>query len=65
MKVDQTLKVWSLLSPKILISSKSVELKKTMGQIPAAPPIYTNIPLKFFSKQKFTKNLEFFWKPAS
>ncbi len=30
MKVDQILKVWSFLSPKILISSKQVELKMCM-----------------------------------
>ncbi len=65
MKVDHILKVWFSLSLQILISSKSVELKKTMGQIPAAPPIYTSFLLKIFSKQKFTQNFEFFGKPAS
>jgi hypothetical protein len=65
MKKDQVLKVWFKLSPKLSILPKSVELKKTMGQIPVAPPVYTNFPLKIFLKQKFTQNLEFFGKLAS
>jgi hypothetical protein len=47
MKVDQILIVGSLLSPKIIISSRSVELKRSMAQNTAAPPIYTSAPLKF------------------
>jgi hypothetical protein len=46
MKVDRNLKVWSILSPKIIISSKS-ELKRSMVQTPTAPPVYTNFPSKF------------------
>jgi hypothetical protein len=64
-KVDQILKVWSLLSPKIIISSKSVELKMCMAQNPVAPPINTDTPLKNVSKAKFIENLEFFRKLAS
>ncbi len=36
-----------------------------MAQIPAAPPIHNDSQLKFFSKQEFIENLEFFGKPAS
>ncbi len=62
MKVDQILKVWSLLSPKILISSKQVVLKMCMARNPAAPLIYANAPPKFFSKGKFIKRFGVFWK---
>jgi hypothetical protein len=65
MKVDGFLKVWSLLSLKILISSKSVEPRKTTARIPAAPPVYANAQLKNFSKRKFIENLVFFGKSAS
>jgi hypothetical protein len=65
MRVHRILKVWSLLSAKILILSKSVELKKSMAQIPAVPPLHNDLSLKLFPNQKFTQNLEFFGKPAS
>jgi hypothetical protein len=58
MKVDHFLKVWSFQSPKIIISPKSVEPKSFTTQIPAAPPVYANSQLKFFSKQKFSENFE-------
>jgi hypothetical protein len=36
-----------------------------MAQIPAAPPIYNDPPLKFFSKAKFIETSDIFGKPAS
>jgi hypothetical protein len=36
-----------------------------MAQTPAAPPVLNDPSLKFFSKQEFIENLEFFGKPAS
>jgi hypothetical protein len=35
------------------------------AQIPAAPLLHNDPPLKFFSKQEFIENLEFFGKRAS
>jgi hypothetical protein len=61
MKVDQILKVWFLLSPKILISSKYVELKMCMAQIPAALPVHNNPPLIFFQTKNLLK-IWSFWK---
>jgi hypothetical protein len=54
-KADHFLIVWSLLSTKLIFSSKSVVLKRYTAQIPAAPPIHYNPALKSFSKQKFLK----------
>jgi hypothetical protein len=36
-----------------------------MAQIPAVPPVQSNPPPKFFSKEKFIEISEFFGKPAS
>jgi hypothetical protein len=36
-----------------------------MAQIPAAPPVNNDPPLKIFSKQEFIENLEVFGKPTS
>jgi hypothetical protein len=55
-KVDRILKVWSLLSSKIKISSKSVELKRSTAQTPATPPVHNHPPLKHFFKAKI------YWK---
>jgi hypothetical protein len=55
MKVDQIVKVWSLLSPKIFISPKLVVPKKTTAQIPAVPPEHNDPPLFFFQSQNFLK----------
>ncbi len=65
MKVDQILKVWSLLCPKIFISPKYVVPKKTTGQIPAAPPVHNDPPQLFFLNPKFLESVKFFGKPAS
>jgi hypothetical protein len=65
MRVDQFLIVGSLLSPKIIISPKSVELRLTTARIPATPPVHNDPPLKFFSNRKFIKSLYIFGKPAS
>ncbi len=65
MRVDQFLKVWSLLSPKIVISLKQVELKRTTARIPTTPPIHNDPQVIFFSKAKFVESFEFFGKPAS
>jgi hypothetical protein len=64
-RVDQFLKVWSLLSPKIIISPKSVELRLTTARTPATLPVHNDPQLKFFSNPKFIECLEFFGKPAS
>ncbi len=47
-KAHRILKVWSLLSPKIIFSSKWVMQKRSMGQISAEPLVHNSI--KFFSK---------------
>jgi hypothetical protein len=47
-KVANILKVCSLLSPKIPISSKSVESSSVMSHSPAAPPVYANPAQIFF-----------------
>ncbi len=60
MRVHQILKIWSLLSTKSIFSSK-----QAMAQTPTGHPVYTNFPLIFLSKQKYTKSLELFGKPAS
>jgi hypothetical protein len=39
-KVAHILKVWSLLSTKILFSSRSVENSSVMSHSPAAPPVF-------------------------
>ncbi len=65
MRVHRILKVWSLLTTKIIISPKQVLLKRSTAQIPAAPLVHKDPPLKIFSKQEFIENLEFFGKPAS
>ncbi len=62
---DHSLKVRSLLSPKITVSSKLVELNRYMAQTPAASPVYTNFSLNFFPKPTFPESLKFFGKPAS
>ncbi len=49
-KVAHILKVWTLLSTKIPISSKSVENSSVMTHSPAAPPEYAKPALIFFSK---------------
>ncbi len=49
-KVAHILKVWSLLSTKIPISSKSVENWSVMTHSPAASPVYANPAQIFFSK---------------
>jgi hypothetical protein len=54
-KVDQILKVWSLLSPKIIVLSQSVQLKRCTAQT----PVFTNFKVKFFLKQKFIEILGF------
>jgi hypothetical protein len=41
-----------------------VENSSVTAQIPAARPVHKDPPLKFFSKQEFIENLEFF-EPAS
>ncbi len=48
-KVAHILKVWSLLSTKIPISSKSVGNSSVMSHSPAAPPVFTNSADDFFS----------------
>ncbi len=48
-KVAYILKVWTLLSPKIPISPKSVENSSVMTHSPAAPPVYANPAQIFFS----------------
>jgi hypothetical protein len=53
------LKVWSSLSPKIISSSKSAELKKCIAQIPAAPPKCTNAPPKIFQRENLLIILSF------
>jgi hypothetical protein len=65
MRVHRILKVWSLLSSKKIISPKWVVLKRSTAQIPAAPLVHNDPPLKIFSMQEFIENLEFFGKPAS
>ncbi len=65
MRVHRILKVWSLLTTKIIISPKQVVLKRSTAQILAAPLVNNDPPLKIFSKQEFIENLEFFGKPAS
>ncbi len=47
-KVALILKVWSLLSTKILISSRPVENSSVMSHSPAAPPVFTNSAQFFF-----------------
>jgi hypothetical protein len=42
-----------------------VVLKRSTAEISAARPVHNDPPLKIFSKQEFTGNLEFFGKPAS
>jgi hypothetical protein len=55
MKVDQILKVWSLLSPKIFISPKFVvPKKKNTAQIPVARSVHNDPPLIFFFKSKIS-----------
>jgi hypothetical protein len=49
-KVAHILKVWSLLSTRILISSRSVENSSVMSHSPAAPPVFTNSAQIFFPK---------------
>ncbi len=49
-KVAYILKVWSLLSTKIPISSRSVENSSVMSHSPAAPPEFTNSTQLFFPK---------------
>jgi hypothetical protein len=49
-KVAHILKVWSLLSTKIPISSRSVENSSVMSHSPAAPPEFTNPAQIFFPK---------------
>jgi hypothetical protein len=49
-KVAHILKVWSLLSTKIPISSRSVENLSVMSHSPAAPPEFTNPAQIFFFK---------------
>ncbi len=49
-KVAHILKVWSLLSTKIPISSKLVENSSVMSHSPAAPPVFTNPAQIFFPK---------------
>ncbi len=55
-KIDHFLKVWFLLSPKIIISSKSVVLKSCTAQTPATP-VHTKF-LKFSSKQTLIESLD-------
>jgi hypothetical protein len=49
-KVAHILKVWSLLSPKIPISKRSVENSSVMSHSPAAPLVFTNSAKLFFPK---------------
>jgi hypothetical protein len=64
-KVAHILKVWSLLSTKIPISSKSVENSSVMSHSPAAPPVFTNSAQSFRITFQFIKTLDIFGKPAS
>ncbi len=57
MRVHRILKVWSLLTTKIIISPKQVELKRSTAQIPAAPLVHNDPPRKIFS----SKNLQKIW----
>ncbi len=49
-KVAHILKVWSLLSTKIPIPSRSVENSSVMSHSPATPPEFTNSAKIFFPK---------------
>jgi hypothetical protein len=49
-KVAHILKVWSLLSSKIPISSRSVKNSSVMSHSPAAPPEFINSAQIFFPK---------------
>jgi hypothetical protein len=55
MRVHRILKVWSLLSSKIIISSKKVVLKRSTAQIPAARPVNNDPPLIFFKARIYRK----------
>ncbi len=62
MRVHRILKVWSLLSSKIIISLKKVVLKRSTAQIPAAPPVHNDPPLKFFFKARIYRKFGIFCK---
>ncbi len=61
-KVAHIQKVWSLLSTKIPISSKSVENSSVMSHSPAAPPVFTNSAQFFRITFQFIKRFRYFWK---
>ncbi len=52
MRVHRILKIWSLMSSKIIFSSKYVVLKRSLAQIPPAPSVNHNPPLNFFFQTK-------------
>jgi hypothetical protein len=65
MRVDQILKVWSLLNPKILISQKIGGTKKIHGSNSRGTSRTQRPSSKFSLNAKFVENFEFFGKLAS
>jgi hypothetical protein len=65
MRVHRILKVWSLLTTKIIISQKKMVLKRSTAQIPAARLVHNDPPLNFFFfffKARIYWKFGFFWK---